>query len=77
LVTHVWQKLGGWCNLTTTTKYKYFNGLTPSAANRPAFSSAKRSEYLTYRKYKHKVFQIQNKFQIPNIKFKGGLVNET
>jgi len=40
--THVWQKLGGWCNLTMTTKYKYGNGLTPSAPNRPAFPSAKR-----------------------------------
>ena len=37
---HVWQKLGGWCNLTMTTKYKSGNGLTPSAANRPAFPSA-------------------------------------
>ena len=42
LLTHVWQKLGGWCNLTTTTKYKSGNGLTPPAANRPAFPSAKR-----------------------------------
>jgi len=41
-LTHVWQKLGGWCNLTMTTKYKSGNGLTPSAANRPAFPSAKR-----------------------------------
>jgi len=41
-LTHVWQKLGGVCNLTITTKYKSGNGLTPSAANRPAFPSAKR-----------------------------------
>ncbi len=41
-LTHVWQKLGGWCILTMTTKYKHTNGLTPSAANRPAFPSAKR-----------------------------------
>jgi len=41
-ITHVWQKLGGWCILTMTTKYKSGNGLTPSAANRPAFPSAKR-----------------------------------
>ena len=42
VLTHVWQKLGGWCNLTATTNYKSGNGLTPPAANRPAFPSAKR-----------------------------------
>jgi len=30
-ITHVWQKLGGWCNLTMTTIYKHINGLTTSA----------------------------------------------
>jgi len=35
-------KTGRVVHLTMTTKYKSGNGLTPSAANRPAFPSAKR-----------------------------------
>ena len=41
-LTHVWQKMGGRCNLTTTTKFKLFSGLTHSAVKRPSFPSAKR-----------------------------------
>ena len=66
LITHVWQKLGGWCILTTTTKYKSGNGLTPSAANRPAFPSAKRYAQAVKKKNNNatNIFLLLDKFKI-------------